>query len=245
MLQPADVLFLSGPPFGAALWREVQARVGRGRAASILEFGAGGPADRGRALAAAVAPGTVVVAHGTAVPAAVEAGLSAALPPGGLVLVNGPVTRVDPVLRALAGVLAAPGGGAVLRPAPWLRWLASSAGLRRAVVNPYVMDRDTVAAICGPVVASAEGRDAAARYLRSLAEPLPDPRRLAVPVLAAWGDDDLLYPASEADFIESVNPRCRHARIPGGKHLHPVERPWALADLVSEWTAALPPAATP
>jgi pimeloyl-ACP methyl ester carboxylesterase len=245
MTVPPDFLLLSGPPFGPTLWEGVRARLGSGKATSILDFGAGGPTSRGRALASDAPPGAVIVAHGSAVPAVVVAASASPASLRGVVLVNGPVTRVDPVSRALAAILSAPGGTSLLRPRPWLRWLASSAGLRRAVVNPYVMDRDTVAAVCGPVVGSGEGRAAAAAYLRALSEPLPDPRSIAVPTLAAWGDDDALYPASEADFLESSVADCRHVRVPGGKHLHPIERPWALADAVAAWAAALPPGRGP
>lgn len=235
-----DVLFLSGPPFGPELFRQVVARLGFGSAESVID--PQHPDDGWPEAAARLAERlrkrpTVVVAHGLAVPAAVAAALAA--PPAGLVLTNGPVRRLDPFAAALSRVTAAPGGRALaaatlLRPRPWLGWLASSAGLRRAVVNPYVMDRDTVATLCGPLVASAAGRRATAAWLASLRD-LPDATALRCPVFLPWGDGDPLYPAAEASFLEAALPGARHESIPGGQHGHPEERPWELADRVGAW----------
>jgi pimeloyl-ACP methyl ester carboxylesterase len=238
----STVRFLSGPPFGAALFRHVAARLGAGGAACIVDpaFPAEGWSERADHLADDIRADsdTVLVAHGLAVPAAIAASLRA--PPRALVLSNGPVTRLDPFTRALGGLAARPGGRAllargVLAPRPWLRWLASSAGLRRAAVNPYVMDRDTVALLCGPLVASVEARQATASYLASLAAGLPDARSLRCPVLLVWGDADPLYPASEACFVEAGLPGARHVTVPGGQHVHPEERPWELADAIGAW----------
>lgn len=233
------ILFVAGPPAGDALFREAIRRLGCGEARPVVDPASptDGWRERGAALASALgARPTVLVAHGLAVPAAVAAALEA--PPVALVLSNGPITRVDPVAAALARLASAPGGRALLerallRPGAWLRWLASSVGLRRAVVNPYAMDRDTVALLCGPGVATPEARRATAAYLASLAEGLPDASALTCPVLLAWGDDDRLYPASEADFLAFALPGAEVRAIPGGRLFHPEERPWALADMVA------------
>lgn len=230
------MLLVAGPPAGAPLFRAVVARLGQGEAKDVTDNAHvdHGWMERGAVLAEQVAARpTVLVAHGLAVPAAVAAALAS--PPETLVLSNGPLTRLDPFTAALARVAAAPGGVPVLaetllRPSVWLRWLASSAGLRRAVVNPYVMDRDTVATVCGGLVADAPGRRAVASYLRSLARGLPDARALRCPVWLVWGNDDALYPASEATWLESGLPGCTHRAVPGGRFLHPEERPWELAD---------------
>ncbi|MDP2309227.1 MAG: alpha/beta hydrolase [Pseudomonadota bacterium] len=217
-------------------------RLGYGEARSVIDPSAPGHgwSDRAAVIAEQIDRGpTVLVAHGLAVPAAVAAALLT--PPVALVMSNGPLRRLDPFTRALAGLCATrPGGGllqhSLLRPQPWLGWLASSAGLRRAVVNPYVMDRDTVAALCGPLVATKEGRAAVAAYLGSLRE-LPDPRALRCPVLLLWGDADPLYPSEEAAFLESALTGAQHRSVPGGQHVHPEERPWEMADRLAAWLA--------
>lgn len=234
------LLLLAGPPFGSALFRQVQERLGWGEAESVLALA--GPGGDWRTAADAIAARcsaepTVVVAHGLAVPAAVAAATRRA--PAGLVLMNGPLRRVDPFARALGRIAAAPGGAAalsatVLQPALWLAWLRSSAGLRRAVVNPYVMDRDTVALLCGPLVEAAEGRRSVAAWLRGLRE-LPAPGALTAPLLLLWGDGDPLYPSSEAAFLEASVPGARHVAVPGGQHAHPEERPWEVADRLAAW----------
>jgi pimeloyl-ACP methyl ester carboxylesterase len=189
--------------------------------------------QQGAVLARSVDRGTVLVAHGLAVPAAIQA--AQLTPVAGLVLSNGPVrpTRLTRVLTSMAG---APFGVAIhaFRPPVSTSVLASSLALRRLVVNPYVMDRDTVAALSDPLFADTDTRRAVRAYVSSLAE-LPDVRALRCPTLLAWGDADPIFSAGEASFVEAALPGSRYARIPGGQHLHPEERPWALADLVAAW----------
>jgi hypothetical protein len=226
------VCLLAGPPFGAALFRAVEPRLRaalpgvqvESRAVPAAATGVGAQLDLG---------GTLTFAHGLAVPAAVHA----AVPPRALVVANGPVTRLDPVTRLLSGLAASPVGAAALlgleRPGPWLWWLRSSAGLRRAVANPYAMDRDSVAALCGPVVATATARRALADYLRWLpaALPLPAPR---CPAWSLWGTDDVLYPASEAEVFDVMVGGGRRRDLAGGRFVFPEELPWALADGLAE-----------
>lgn len=238
----SSVLFYAGPPFDAALFRQVVDRLGYGEARSVLDPSA--PGDGWSARASVIAEEvarrpTVLVAHGLAVPAAIAAALL--VPPAALVLCNGPIRTLDPFTAALARLCATRAGAAlarntVLRPRPWLGWLASSAGLRRAAVNPYVMDRDTVAVLCGPLVATEQGRAAVAAYLGSLGA-LPDPRGLTCPVLLLWGDGDPLYPIEEAAFLESAVAGAQHRSVPGGQHVHPEERPWEMADRLASWLA--------
>jgi len=215
-------------------------RLGAGELRSVLDSGAPelGWRERGELLAREIGElPTVVIAHGLAVPAAIAAALRR--PPAALVLSNGPIRRLDAVTAAFARLVSSRPGAAVfehgaLRPRAWLGWLASSAGLRRAVVNPYVMDRDTVAALCGPLVASPADRRALTSYLRSLRD-LPDATSLRCPVLLLWGDRDPLYPPEEASFLEAALPGAEHLAVPGGQHVHPEERPWETADRVDRW----------
>lgn len=239
-----QVWFLPGPPFGAELFRDVMRRVGPGCAVwpsvDPAEISAGW-ADRAESLArdlAAAAGPVVLVAHGLGVPVALAASVRKS--PAALVLTDGPVSRLDPVTAAVASLARrAPLllSQLLLRPQVWTRWLASSAGLRRAVINPYVMDRDTVAAIAAPLVAAPAGRRAVTSFLASLADGLPEPTLPACPTLLVWGGADPFYPPSEADLLAHAGGSVRHVSIPGAQWVHPVERPWMLGDALLDLLA--------
>ena len=97
------------------------------------------------------------------------------------------------------------------------------------VVNPYVMDRDTVVALCHSLF-DAKTRT---RYVKGLAEIKSlhtDFQSKAEHHIAIWGDQDLLYPAKIASVLQNRIPDLKRIDIPGGKFLHPIERPWAIAD---------------
>ena len=234
----AQLWFLAGPPLGPQIYQGVIQRLGKGEALSVLSLGSSYK-EAGASLAQRIqkaASPVVLVAHGLALPVALEAARLAA--PALLVLSNGPVTRLDPLSQSLGGLATWPGGAALLaqslfRPSLWLRYLASSAGLRRLVANPYVMDRDTVATLARPALIDYRARLALANYLGSLSVGLPEPGAIACPVRLIWGEEDSIYPASEADYLYSALSDCNWERIPGGQHLHPWERPWELADRLS------------
>lgn len=237
------ILLLAGPPASAALWEDVQKRLSATLDVEAVELFDPAPADptvRGLAdalvaRARALGRPVVLVAHGSAVPVALQA--AAALRPAGLVLSDGPVTALDPALGALAALAASPQllASTVLQPALLRTWLASSAGLRRAVVNPYVADRDTVVALLAPLTRSRAHRLAVARFLRSLPEAVAQPAPFEGPTLLYWGESDPLYPQKVADEALRWLPGAEVVSVPGGQHLHPLERPWAMADAVSEW----------
>lgn len=230
------ILFLAGPPSGPALFDAVITRLGQGQALDLFGDGATDWKSCAEAIAPKLDADTLLVAHGLSVPTAIAAATRRA--PAGLLLSNGPITRLDPITMALSRLAGLPGGGAlvenlVLYPKLWTSYLASSAGLRRTVVNPYVMDRDTVAALCTPLVAQRAGRRALARYLASLGQGLPELRSLGCPTWLVWGDADWLYPTSEADYADTILGGGRRLDIPGARFYHPVERPWAFADQVA------------
>lgn len=232
---PRDALlwFLGAPPVTSQVFGAVRERLGRG---DLIPLFGDKPlpwpalverlAER---LAASEQP-VLLVAHGLAVPVALR------VQPTALLLINGPVTRVDPVTQALGnlGRYAPVFLEGLLLPAVWLAFLRSSAGLRRAVANPYVMDRDTVAALATSSVGTRQDRKAVARFLISLVETPPGPAVPTVPTVLAWGDEDDLYPSFEASFLESSSPLVRRLDVPGGRFGYPVERPWALAEIIED-----------
>lgn len=232
----ARLLLLAGPPATGLLWREVINRLGGGEARGVLDPEHPTWESKGAALAAEPGfAGRVVVAHGLAVPVAVAAALR--VPPRILILSNGPLRRLDPATRAIAAVAASPAGALLehiaFRPQLLVPVLASSAVLRRSVVNPYVMDRDTVAMLCGPLVQAPEDRRALRLFMKSLVTGLPDAGLLTCPVFLIWGDSDPLNPASEADWLDARLGGRRRVDVAGGRLFHPEERPWAIADAIS------------
>jgi len=243
LTQPHFTL-VAGPPACGVLWEGVASRLAHhGLESRTLDLFAPAPADGSpEAMLSTLLDRlqeddpsqTILVAHGTAVPLAWRA--AARIDLAGLVLANGPVSRVDPVQRAQGKAPSiGPLGNALLHPRIFQRWLWSSAGLRRTVVNPYVMDRDTVVALSGPILETAAHRSALSRFFAGLADWVPEPPPLKVPTLLIWGDHDPLYDSSEADLARVALPHATQETIPGGQHFHPIERPWAMADAMASW----------
>jgi pimeloyl-ACP methyl ester carboxylesterase len=190
------------------------------------------------ALVAETSPDDVLVCHGTAVPVVLAA--AAHRPPRALVVTNGALGALDPFTRGICSAARLPGfARTTLRPEIWNRWLSSSAGLRRTVVNPYVMDRDTVVALTRPYLATLQHRQAVGRFFSHLPEAISEPPSVACSTLLLWGDEDPLYPAHIADTARQWIPQATVRMIPGGQHHHPAERPWAMADELASWFADL------
>jgi pimeloyl-ACP methyl ester carboxylesterase len=243
---------VAGPPFDGALWAHAAKRLGQhGWAARVLELGPEGGAPSGWAagLRSALAPDELLVAHGAALRFALRAAAAAeaeGAPLPGLVLCNGAAGAVDPVSRALGAACARPGLGRLLcRPALLQRYLWSSLGLRRAVVNPYVMERDRVVAVTSRWLGAGASTSALAAALveGGVIEAVPALPR--TPVLLLWGDEDPLFPPAVAEAARAALGQALHHRIAGGQHLHIEERPWAAADLIHAWAGVEPAAFVP
>lgn len=237
--QPSpDLLLVAGPPFSAPLWSGAESRLlALGHAVQSLALHDASSireaADLLRDHLTNASTPTVLVAHGTAIPPALIAAREGDA--AGLVLSNGPLLSPDLILRALARLPTPVLSGVVFRPKLWLRWLASSAGLRRAVINPYVMDRDMVVAVCHQAVVTPERRTATASFLKDNVVHDLSGDLYSGPTLLIWGDHDPLYPAHNIEYFRRYMPHISQSMIPGGQHLHPIERPWAIADTISEW----------
>ncbi|MEL6343693.1 MAG: alpha/beta hydrolase [Myxococcota bacterium] len=238
------VLFISGPPFSAKMWEKTRARLEaqgvKTVAVDLLDAARGvacvsNLAEHLAARIQEMPTPPLLVAHGTAVPVVSRAAVRAQ--PAGLVLTNGPLHEPDFAARALAAVPRSLLSQLILRPRLWLRYLASSAGLRRAVINPYVMDHDMVVAVCGPLVQTAENREAVAIFIKDLCMPRPPAPAFAGPTLLIWGDADPLYPIHVAQQQVLENSKTELVFVEGGQHLHPIERPWAIADAIRDWWA--------
>ena len=226
------IICVSGPPFHSTMWAHVEKRLNTNgvNTESWSLFGT----DTGTfdaelaALVAHVArvEGPVVlVGHGLANPLVIAATIAGNV--SGIVLTNGPLSQPGRWTRVVHWVSKTP------RPLT-MAWLRSSVGLRRLVVNPYVMDRDTTVAVCGPVIEDRHRRRCMARYLASIKWTAP---KNGTKVLLCQGDTDPLTCSNHDNFINSFDGWVSADPIPGGRMLHPVERPWELADRVASWTA--------
>jgi pimeloyl-ACP methyl ester carboxylesterase len=242
----ASILLVAGPPVSARLWDGVADRLRQlGHDANTIELFDPAPADPSvPALAATLRAALaghdhpILVAHGTVLPVALAAAQGSDL--GALVLTNGALGGLHPLTRALCAAARIPGvvSKVALHPRLWQRWLASSVGLRRAVVNPYVMDRDTVVALSAPYLQSGAHRRAVTQYLAELPAAVAEVPAPDVATLVLWGDEDPLQPMHVADSARRWLPRAVVEAVPGGQHLHPVERPWAFADALDAWWRA-------
>ena len=222
----AAVVFVGGLPAGAELFREVQKRLAPRKTVALdpveALFGPGGdPVSRLRDTLLSLEPG-LIVAHGVAVPLVLAAMAEEAVP---VVVSNGPLGRVDWLFSALSSLPVGVLSRVLFRPAVFNSWLASSFGLRRAVVNPYVMDGSVVELLTRSMVGSLASRRAAAAWIKLLPSLVPSSRSEGV--WAIWGDADWLYPVD--DVLEFLG-EDKVTLIPGGRWFHPEERPWALAD---------------
>lgn len=244
--RPHAVL-LSAPPCGPRMWDDTARRLHQHQWTTHspdLMVHPGGPTPASvAALLADEATRTqqpiVAIAHGLAVPLTLAAAHQT--PVAALVLTNGPFDHLDPITDAFVNLAQrVPGfGRRLLHPGLSQRVLASSAGMRRLVVNPYVMDRDMVVRVSEGWTASRDSRANTIRFLQNVRQYLAHQHAADCPTLILWGNEDYLYPSHVADLARATLPNAKHAEIPGGRHLHPIERPWALADAVEEWVQSL------
>ena len=228
----SPLLLVAGPPCSGRLFREVQRRLVPRRSLAVELVDPSAPAgisalaERLGALAR-VHGAEVVVAHGLAIP--LLANLDVKL----RVLTNGPVSSLDPVTAAVARLPPAILTRGLLRPGVLTRWLASSAGLRRLVLNPYVMDRDTVAMLLEPLVADPARRAATAAWIRALPGAVKTNWSGGGEIAAIWGEFDRIYLISQLDSLREMGRIGALRVIPGGRHLHIEEQPWSFADALS------------
>jgi len=242
------VLAISAPPFGCFLWEGVEERCTKSGlifhtidcAGTLLKDGS--PETMANKVAQAVAEAqhpVLLLAHGTGVPVAIMASHLTA--PMGMVLSNGPMHSTHSAYRMLSWCSQWPKLLALgpLRPFFWHNWMGSSVGLRRLVVNPYVMDRDTTVALLAPAIRTPPLRKQTATFLKHLPKSVEQAPPIQAPTLLAWGDNDPLTKNVFVNSIANKSDWISHISIAGGQHLHPIERPWALADIVADFGAKI------
>jgi len=238
-----SIWFIAGPPFDATLWSDSAQRLRdlglHTKCYSLLRSGTGSLASEAQCLSSAIEAtqdDVILVGHGTALPLVLKVAQSGSL--RGAVLTNGPIDHPDPFTQSLCTVakLPSPIGKVLFHPRILLRFLASSVGLRRTVVNPYVMEHDTVVAICGPIFADPEIRHRVQTYLKSIANLQEQHPKTSTPILICWGDEDWINNCNYSSFVQRNEIQTTLKTVSGGRFLHPVERPWEIADIIYDWT---------
>jgi pimeloyl-ACP methyl ester carboxylesterase len=238
----ASIWFIAGPPFDTPFWKDaaqrLQSRDLSAHCYPLLRHKSGSIADEREQLIDALSKSDddiVLVGHGTALPLILSVEKETRL--RGIVLSNGPLGEFDLVTRSLSRVakIPKPMDRIAFNPNLWLRFLSSSVGLRRTVVNPYVMDRDTVVAICGPIFTNSDVRGRAKTYLSSLSDLHEKGLDTRTPTLVCWGNSDPINRSNISNLMGSGPEEFTLKYIEGGRFLHPVERPWEIADAIFDW----------
>ena len=229
-----SILFLNGPPFSSAFWQQVQQRFQHhGVQTYTLDFlhQANTIHTAADEILSFVQQNNIqnIVAHGFAVPAAAQAASKTTF--HHVFLSNGPLSRKPqwiPWIHQIPSFAMRQS----LRPTYSLPFLASSIAFRRLVVNPYVMERDTIDALCKNNLSSPKYRKNTVSYLHSLHDFHLPPSLQSSQCTLIWGDADPLFPVANLIPITSKKSMLSTIQIKGGQHFHPLERPWAIADAV-------------
>ncbi|MEC7984098.1 MAG: hypothetical protein VX278_02970 [Myxococcota bacterium] len=222
---------LTGPPFGKKLWEDCAKRLSQlGYQIEIISLfeRTGSLEEELKFMHENIQSEDVCLSHGLANPVLMQ--FSSQSPAQLIAFSNGPIDSLDIVTRSFVR-LPSFLQKIYLHPKIAHRYLHSSLGLRRLVVNPYVMERDTVVALCSGL------QDATTRshYIKGIKHIMNLEKGFqsqAANHLAIWGDEDLLYPSKVASKLQNKIPNLKRIDIPGGKFLHPIERPWAIADVL-------------
>ena len=227
-----SILFVNGPPFDSNFWLGVQHRLESQNVEShVFDFlqTTSSVAQAAECIKNYIAEHNIkaLVAHGFGVPAALQT--STLTPLDHLILSNGPLQlnkKWKKLLKNFSTAVIKQG----LHPRISIPVCASSLAFRRLVVNPYVMDRDTIASLCKKNLSSREYRNNTANYLKSLANFDAPIDLQAKYCTLIWGDSDPIFAAKHLNQILPKKSNVSTIYIEGAQHFHPLERPWAIAD---------------
>jgi pimeloyl-ACP methyl ester carboxylesterase len=221
------ILFVAGPPGSAIMWGNVQRRLAP-RSTVAVEFPlmTNGSfeeiTDRLREIVSEVGA-VVVVSHGEAVPfvLSIEAScVQLQVLTNGRLLGGLEAAQVSNLPKTIINSVTKLGIGP--------RFFSSSLGLRRAVKNPYVMDKAVVDSMIAPYFSTKEQRKGMLALFRLTSEERT--LRTKVPVHVIWGDSDRMHPKKALEAWASNFMDVTIEYVPGGRWFYPVECPWELAD---------------
>ena len=221
-----SILLLNGPPFSSLFWEKVQERLSKREQNSFcvnwIEYS--GKIDKLMPFLLKTCKQnncTQVVAHGLAVPLALE--LAQMKPELKITVSNGPTDhhRMFSLLSKLPKI--------ALHPSLALPSLASSLAFRRLVINPYVMNRDTIALLSKDILDNPKIRKHIHEYWKELQNWKSPSNLTSQEISLIWGTEDILFPIPKP---EQMSFKSSLQLIHGGAHFHPIERPWTIADQI-------------
>ena len=102
------------------------------------------------------------------------------------------------------------------------------------------MNHDTIVMVCKTALKNRQNRINFSEYIGFLKQNPQPKKSLAKQHVFIWGDQDFLYPNQVLDEAITAFKNTLRIDIPGGRHLHPIERPWALADEIYKINNKLP-----
>lgn len=126
----------------------------------------------------------------------------------------------------------------LFRPSIMENLLSSVFLFRRLVINPYVLDRDTIVLLCQENLANDVYRKNAALFLDNIQKISFSYTKNNVHCI--WGEIDHLFPISQIQTQLPNVPAENFVSIDGAAYFHPIERPWAIADHIDTiYTSAI------
>lgn len=113
---------------------------------------------------------------------------------------------------------------------------------RLACEHPEELSDEALKVYLAPLVASPQRRVDVSRYIaamdnRQMTDVEGALRRLAVPALVVWGDDDPYFPAAWGEWLAEALPDARLATLRGGRLFLPEERAEEVSALLREFWA--------
>ncbi|MEC8380146.1 MAG: alpha/beta hydrolase [Myxococcota bacterium] len=174
----------------------------------------------------------VILTHGATLNLALA--LSAHPKVKGIVLSNGSVSKQS-ILARLGSIIPSSVLKAALHPRISTKLFSSSLGMRRWVVNPYVMNHDMVVRVCNEFINDSKYRSNCLNWVGMNGLPLKPAADDSKPCLSIWGTHDIFHPLSERQAIDGLFTDHTAVDVPGGRYLHGLERPWETADHILEW----------
>lgn len=225
-----SILLLNGPPFSPKFWEKTQERLSKHglQSTCINWIEHSGKIEKLEIFLLEKIKEhqyKTIVAHGLAVPLALQ--LASKTSNLHFILSNGPLSSSK--MASLLSKIPA----ATLHPRIALPILSSSFAFRRLVINPYVMNRDTIATLSKDLLDDATTRKNIHQYFKDL-QNWKQPKNLTgQEVSLIWGTSDFLYPPPKNNLF---SPNSSPILIQGGAHFHPIERPWTIADQIQKLT---------
>ena len=236
------ILCIPSPPFGAFFWTAVCKRLeDHHQPTKIVTplLDAENLAQATRLLddeLSSIDDSIILLTHG----ATLNLGLALATHPKvrGIVLTNGSVSKPS-ILAQLGSNIPTSLLKIALSPRISTSIFSSSLGMRRWVVNPYVMNRDMVVRVCQEFLENRTYRNNALKWVGNNATPLSEAKQIETPCLSIWGTHDFFHPISERQQLDKILTQHTAIDVPGGRYLHALERPWETADALLQWMRQL------